>query len=55
MRPLGQNLSQDLAVVAFELDQRAVEAVSKWKFDPAVFGGTAVPIVIKIEVNFRLH
>ena len=55
MRPLGQNLSEDLAAVAFELDQRAVEAVSKWKFDPAVFGGTPVPIVIKIEVNFRLH
>jgi TonB family protein len=55
MKPLGQNLTQDLAIIAFELDQRAVEAVSKWKFDPAVFGATVVPVVIKIEVNFRLR
>jgi len=53
MRPLGQNLPQDLARVAFELDQSAVEAVAKWKFDPPVFGGMPVPIVIMIEVNFR--
>jgi TonB family protein len=53
MRPLGEDLAQNLALTAFELDQRAVEAVAKWKFDPSVFGATPVPVVIKIEMNFR--
>jgi TonB family protein len=55
VKPLGENLPQNLALLAFQLDQRAVEAVSRWKFDPAAFGATPVPVVIKVEVNFRLR
>ena len=55
MKPLGENFDQNLGIIAFELDQKAVEAVSKWQFDPAVFKGTPVPVIIKIEVNFRLR
>jgi protein TonB len=42
VRPLGAGL-----------DERAVEAVRKWKFAPATKDGKPVPIKINIEVNFR--
>lgn len=38
------------------LDQNAVEAVSKYRFKPAMKGGLLpVPVMITIEVNFRLY
>jgi TonB family protein len=36
------------------LDQKAAEAVGKWKFQPGVKDGRAVPVQATIEVNFRL-
>jgi TonB family protein len=36
------------------LDQKAIEAVSQWKFSPGVKDGSPVPIAATIEVNFRL-
>jgi protein TonB len=36
------------------LDANAVEAVQKWLFRPAEKNGTAVPVSVRIEVNFRL-
>lgn len=38
------------------LDEKAIEAVKKYKFRPALKGGkTPVPVQITIEVNFRLY
>ncbi len=37
------------------LDEEAVRAVSGWKFDPATKDGTPVPVMINVEVNFRLY
>jgi TonB family protein len=37
------------------LDQKAIEAVKKWKFRPATFEGDPVPVKINIDVNFRLR
>jgi TonB family protein len=36
------------------LDQKAIEAVQKWRFKPGVKDGKAVPVFANIEVNFRL-
>jgi TonB family protein len=37
------------------LDEKALEAVRKYKFKPAMKGGRAVPVMITVEVNFRLY
>jgi periplasmic protein TonB len=36
------------------LDEKAMEAVEKWKFRPAYKDGHPVPVAATIEVNFRL-
>jgi protein TonB len=36
------------------LDQKAIEAVQKWRFKPGLKDGKAVPVSANIEVNFRL-
>ncbi len=37
------------------LDQKAVEAVRNWKFEPAMKDGRPVAVQINVEVNFRLY
>jgi TonB family protein len=37
------------------LDEKALEAVRKYKFRPAMKGKTPVPVMITVEVNFRLY
>lgn len=36
------------------LDEKAIEAVQKWKFRPAIREGVPVPVIANIEVSFRL-
>jgi TonB family protein len=44
IRPLG-----------YGLDEKAVEAARKYRFKPAMRKGTPVPVLITVEVNFRLY
>ena len=37
------------------LDQKAIEAVRQWKFEPAMKDGHPVSVQINVEVNFRLY
>ncbi len=37
------------------LDEKAIEAVKLWKFEPARKDGQPVPVQINVEVNFRLY
>jgi TonB family protein len=37
------------------LDEKAIEAVKQWRFEPARKDGHPVPVMINVEVNFRLY
>jgi TonB family protein len=37
------------------LDEKAVEAVRVWRFEPARKNGNPVPVQVTVEVNFRLY
>lgn len=37
------------------LDEKAIEAVKKWKFEPATKDGQPVAVEINVEVTFRLY
>jgi TonB family protein len=37
------------------LDEKAIEAVQKWKFTPAIKDGQPVAVQVNIEVSFRLY
>jgi periplasmic protein TonB len=37
------------------LDEKAIEAVRQWQFEPAKKDGQAVAVQINVEVNFRLY
>ena len=50
--PQNVKVSQSLGM---GLDEKAVEAVRKYKFKPAMYHGKPVPVPINIEVNFRLY
>jgi TonB family protein len=43
-RPLGKGL-----------DEKALEAVRRWKFKPATYNGEPVPVQVQAEVTFRLR
>lgn len=53
-----QGLPQNIQVVrplGMGLDQKAVEAVRQYKFRPAYYHGHPVPVLINVEVNFRIY
>jgi protein TonB len=37
------------------LDEKALEAVKLWRFEPSRKDGQPVPVQINVEVNFRLY
>jgi TonB family protein len=43
-----------LRSIGMGLDQRAIEALQKWKFHPGMRDGYPVPVEASIEVSFRL-
>jgi TonB family protein len=37
------------------LDEKALEAVAAWKFEPATLQGEPVAVRLNVEVSFRLY
>lgn len=52
----GQVRSLDLARgIGLGLDEKAAEALMKWKFKPGMVDGQPVPVKASVEINFRLQ
>jgi periplasmic protein TonB len=51
-RPQQLKISRSLGM---GLDQKAIEAVRNWKFEPAMKDSKPVAVQINVEVNFRLY
>jgi len=52
-----KGLPRDIKVVrsiGLGLDEKAIEAVQKWRFRPGMRNGKPVPVFATVEVNFRL-
>jgi protein TonB len=41
--------------LGFGLDQKAIQAVQQWKFQPAMKDEQPVPVLLNVEVQFRLY
>jgi len=41
--------------IGFGLDEKAIEAVLKWKFQPGRKNGNPVPVALNVQVNFNLR
>ena len=44
-----------LSALGMGLDEKALEAVQRYRFKPAMKDGKPVPVTITVEVNFRLY
>jgi periplasmic protein TonB len=51
-RPRDERVARSLGM---GLDQRAIEAVRNWRFEPAMKDGHPVAVQINVEVNFRMY
>jgi TonB family protein len=38
-----------------DLDKKAIEAVSKWRFTPAIKDGKPTAVSVNVQVAFRLY
>jgi TonB family protein len=44
-----------LSALGMGLDEKAIESVKNWKFEPGQKDGHAVPVEIAVEVDFHLY
>jgi TonB family protein len=51
-RPRDLRVSRSLGM---GLDERALQAVRQWKFEPALKDGHPVAVQMNVEVSFRLY
>jgi len=47
--------SEEARTLGLGLDEKAIEAVKNWKFEPAMKDGKPVAVQINVEVDFRLY
>lgn len=51
-RPRDVRIARSLGL---GLDEKAIEAIRQWRFEPGRMNGRAVDVIVNIEVNFRLY
>jgi len=54
VRSAAAGQPENLRAAAQTLDDKAIEAVKQYRFEPAMFEGRPVPVALNVEVNFRL-
>ena len=53
-----RGIPQNLRIVrslGMGLDEKALDAVRRYRFKPAMKDGKPVPVMMTVEVNFRLY
>ena len=55
LRSLAEGVSKKLRPAALSLDESALKAAKEYRFEPADFEGTPVPVEVKIEINYRIY
>ena len=53
-RSMTNSVDKKHRKVALALDQKALDAVKKYRFEPATYQGKPVPIELNVEVNFQI-
>jgi TonB family protein len=51
-RPRDVRIARSLGL---GLDEKALEAVRQWRFEPGRLNGRTVAVVVNVQVNFRLY
>ena len=51
-RPKSLQIAHSLGM---GLDEKALEAVRNWRFEPATKDGIAVPVIVNVQVDFHLY
>jgi TonB family protein len=54
VRSAADGQPEKLKAAAQTLDDKAIEAVKQYRFEPAMFEGRPVPVALNVEVNFKL-
>src|SRR5262249_13461142 len=44
-----------LRALGMGLDEKAIEAVRTWRFEPGMKDGRPVPVEMEVDVDFRIH
>jgi protein TonB len=55
VRSLATTTPANLQAVALSFDQRALDAVSQYRFKPATCNGKPVSVELNVEVNFNIY
>lgn len=51
---MAEDQPPKLKADALALDEKAIEAVSQYRFEPALLQGKPVPVALTVEVNFTI-
>ena len=54
IKSLAEGLSDDERSAALSLDEKAIKAVRKYRFEPSMLHGRPVPVHISVEVHFQI-
>jgi TonB family protein len=51
---VAEDQPSKLKAVALAFDEKAIEAVRQYRFEPALLQGKPVPVALTVEVNFTI-